>query len=81
MRILITGSSGQLGVEIAQQLSAHHDIISIDLVEGVWTHHRVNIVDREVLRNLMKGIDAVIHITSLQELLVRAARSVPSLIT
>jgi UDP-glucose 4-epimerase len=35
MRILITGSSGRLGVEVARQLSAHHDIIGIDLVEGV----------------------------------------------
>jgi UDP-glucose 4-epimerase len=65
MRILITGSSGQLGAEIARQLSAQHDIIGIDLVEGVWTHHRVNIVDREAVRSLMKGIDAVIHIASL----------------
>ncbi len=65
MRILITGSSGQLGAEIARQLSSQHDIIGIDLVEGVWTHHRVNIVDREAVRSLMKGIDAVIHIASL----------------
>ena len=65
MRILITGSSGQLGTEIARQLSAQHDIIGIDRVEGVWTHHRVNIVDREAVRSLMKGIDAVIHIASL----------------
>src|SRR5579872_2531941 len=65
MRILITGSSGQLGVEIARQLSSQHDIIGIDLVEGGWTRHRANIVDREVVRSLMKGIDAVIHIASL----------------
>jgi len=64
MRILITGSSGQLGAEIARQLSCQHDIIGIDQVEGVWTHHRVNIVDREAVRSLMKGIDAVIHIAS-----------------
>jgi nucleoside-diphosphate-sugar epimerase len=65
MRILITGSSGQLGTEIARQLSSHHDIIGIDLVEGVWTNHCVNIVDREAVRRLMQGIDAVIHIASL----------------
>lgn len=65
MRILITGSSGQLGTEIARQLSSQHDIVGIDRVEGAWTHHRVNIVDREAVRNLMKGIDAVIHIASL----------------
>ena len=65
MRILITGSSGQLGAEIARQLSPQHDIIGIDRVEGVWTHHRADIVDREAVRRLMKGIDAVIHIASL----------------
>lgn len=65
MRILITGSSGQLGAEIARQLSAQHDLIGIDWVEGVWTHHRVNIVDRGAMRSLMKGIDAVIHSASL----------------
>jgi UDP-glucose 4-epimerase len=65
MRILITGSSGQLGAEIARQLSSQHDIIGIDLVEGVRTHHRVDIVDREAVRSLMKGIDAVIHTASL----------------
>ncbi len=65
MRILISGSSGQLGAEIARQLSSQHDIVGIDVVEGVWTHHRVNIVDREAVRSLMKGIDAVIHIASL----------------
>ena len=65
MRILITGSSGQLGAEIAQHLSSQHDIIGIDLVEGVWNRHRANIVDREAVRSLMKGIDAVIHCPSL----------------
>lgn len=65
MRILITGSSGQLGAEIARQLSSQHDIIGIDLVEGMWTNHLINIVDREAVRSLMKGIDAVIHIASL----------------
>ncbi len=65
MRILITGSSGQLGAEIARQLSSQHDITGIDLVEGAWTHHRVNIVDRGAVRSLVKGIDAVIHVASL----------------
>lgn len=65
MRILITGSSGQLGAEIARQLSSQHNIIGLDLVEGAWTCHLVNIVDRETVRGLMQGIDAVIHIASL----------------
>jgi nucleoside-diphosphate-sugar epimerase len=65
MRILITGSSGQLGAEVARQLSSQHDIIGIDLQPGPWTHHCINIVDREAVGAVMKGIDAVIHVASL----------------
>jgi UDP-glucose 4-epimerase len=65
MHILLTGSSGQLGTEVARQLSSQHDIIGIDTVEGIWTNHHVSIVDRAAVRRLMKGIDAVIHIASL----------------
>jgi UDP-glucose 4-epimerase len=65
MRILITGSSGQLGAEIAQQLSSHHTIIGMDLREGAWTHHHINIVDPVAVRALMNGVDAVIHVACL----------------
>lgn len=65
MRILITGSSGQLGAEIARQLASQHTIIGIDLMEGAWTHHHISVVDREGVRALMQGIDAVIHVASL----------------
>jgi nucleoside-diphosphate-sugar epimerase len=34
MRILITGSSGQLGTEIARQLSSEHKTIGVDIVAG-----------------------------------------------
>jgi UDP-glucose 4-epimerase len=65
MRILITGSSGQLGATIAQQLSVEHEPVGIDRVPGKWTQHVVNINEREKLFYLTKGMDAIIHIASL----------------
>src|SRR5947208_12250654 len=65
MRILITGSSGQLGAAIAQQLSPDHELVGIDMVPGKWTRHVININERETLFYLAKGMDVIIHIASL----------------
>ena len=64
MRILIIGSSGQLGTELARQLSSQHQVIGIDIVPGAWTHHLMNITDQDAIAAVMKGVDAVIHIAS-----------------
>lgn len=65
MRILITGSSGQLGATIVQLLSADHETVGLDIVPGEWTQHIVPIHDRKALFQLAKGMDAIIHIASL----------------
>lgn len=65
MRILLTGSSGQLGSEIARQLSANHEIVGLDRLPGEWTSQIGSITDRESIFALMQGIDAVIHTASL----------------
>jgi nucleoside-diphosphate-sugar epimerase len=65
MRILITGSSGQLGTEIARQLASAHEPIGIDLTPGTWTQHIIDIQDRAALHAIMADIDAIIHIASL----------------
>lgn len=65
MRILITGSSGQLGTEIARQLSQQNKTTGIDIIPGSWTQHIINITDRDAVDALMKDIDVVIHIASL----------------
>jgi UDP-glucose 4-epimerase len=65
MRILITGSSGQLGATIAERLAVEHELIGIDRIPGKWTQHIVDISNRTTLFYLAKGMDAIIHIASL----------------
>lgn len=65
MRILLTGSSGQLGREIARQLSARHEIMGLDRLPGPWTSRLGSVTDRATILALMPGIDAVIHTASL----------------
>jgi len=65
MNILITGSSGQLGEEIARQLSSEHRITGVDLRAGEFTTHAGTVTDRKLVFELVKGMDAIIHTASL----------------
>lgn len=65
MRILLTGSSGQLGAEIARQLSGDHQVIGLDLVPGAWTQQIGSVTDRAAIFALAQGVDAMIHTASL----------------
>ncbi len=55
MRILITGSSGQLGTEIARQLSQDYEITGVDVIPGEWTQHRINITDRDAVDTIKQS--------------------------
>jgi UDP-glucose 4-epimerase len=66
MRILVTGSSGQLGATIAEQLhSLHHEPFGIDLIPGRWTQQVVSTTDRAAVMQMVKMVDAIIHTASL----------------
>lgn len=65
MRILVTGTSGQIGSVIASMLSSEHNVIGIDLVPGKMTTHEGDIADPDFILSVTQGIKAVIHTSSL----------------
>ncbi len=65
MQILLTGSSGQLGAELARQLSQGHNVVGVDVIAGAWTQHLMSITDQDAVDTLVKNCDAIIHIASL----------------
>lgn len=67
IRILITGSSGQLGAAIAEQLKRDHELIGIDITPGTWTQRLVSITDRRTIFQLAREVDAIIHVASLHQ--------------
>jgi UDP-glucose 4-epimerase len=61
-KILVTGSSGQLGSELVNQLkSRNYNVFGIDIVESETTDRIVNICNPEKVNELTIGIDAIIH--------------------
>ncbi len=65
-RILVTGSSGQLGKEIVRLLRMkNYDVLGIDLLESDTTNEIIDIRDRNVIKEVTKGIDAIIHTAAL----------------
>ncbi|HEX3052375.1 MAG TPA: NAD(P)-dependent oxidoreductase [Aggregatilineaceae bacterium] len=66
MRILVTGSSGQLGQKITQELqAAGHKVIGLDPIPGPYTTQQGSVTDRELVTALVAEVDAVIHTASL----------------
>lgn len=65
MRILITGSAGQLGRALAARLAGEHTVIGVDVAPGEHTTHAGSIADRALVLDLAQGADAIIHTASL----------------
>lgn len=61
MKILITGSSGFIGSELAKHLEGKHEIIGYDIKEGK------DILDQEQLNRAMKSVDVVVHLAALRK--------------
>lgn len=67
MNVLITGSSGQLGSEIARDLSKDNNVLGIDVLKGEFTQSYVNITDERRIKDLCESekIEAIVHTASL----------------
>jgi nucleoside-diphosphate-sugar epimerase len=65
MRVLVTGSSGQLGVEICRQLAEAHEVTGLDAAPGPFTHVLGGVEDRTLVFEQVSRVDAVVHVASL----------------
>jgi len=60
MKILITGSSGFIGEELANRLSGQHEVAEYDLANNQ------DILDYDNLKKAMKGCDIVVHLAAIR---------------
>ncbi|HWM86660.1 MAG TPA: DUF952 domain-containing protein [Kofleriaceae bacterium] len=65
MPLLVTGSSTQLGREIARQLAPEHPVIGLDVVPGPRTTHTGRLTDGALIERLAGEVDAIIHTADL----------------
>ena len=66
MKVLVTGSSGQLGSATVKHLLAHHhQVHGIDLIPAPTTHKLVDLNNRDKVMAICKGYDAIIHTAAL----------------
>lgn len=65
MKVLVTGSSGNLGAEVARQLQGKHQVFGLDQNPGPFTSHQISLAERDVVSKLVSEVDAIIHTASL----------------
>src|SRR4051812_7184115 len=68
MRLLVTGSAGHLGEALVRVLGAEgHEVIGLDILASAHTAVVGSIADRAVVREAMRGADAVLHAATLHK--------------
>jgi nucleoside-diphosphate-sugar epimerase len=68
MRYLVTGSSGHLGEALVRTLKdAGREVVGLDIVPSPFTHVVGSIVDRDRVRQTMRGVGAVFHVATLHK--------------
>ncbi len=68
MKILISGSSGHLGVALSIVLAkTAHQVIGVDIKKGAFTHKVGSLADKAFVQNCMKNVDVVLHTATLHK--------------
>lgn len=68
MKILITGSTGHLGEALMRTLQTNNiEAVGIDILPSEFTTHIGSLVDRDLVKRGMDGVDAVIHTATLHK--------------
>ncbi len=66
--ILVTGSSGHLGEALVRSLSNDGaDVVGLDIEASASTDVVGTVVDRQLVRSALEGVDAVIHAATLHK--------------
>jgi len=67
-RVLVTGSSGHLGEALMRALSDRDvDAVGLDVRPSDWTHVVGSVADARLVREVMAGIDVVLHAATLHK--------------
>ena len=70
MKVLITGASGQIGSYVLEMLDKKYEVIGVDLKPYPFNEEFRELVmtgdlrSSKFVRNLVKGVDAVIHLAA-----------------
>jgi UDP-glucose 4-epimerase len=68
MRLLVTGSAGHLGEALVRVLGAEgHEVVGLDVLESPHTSVVGSIADRALVREAVRGADAVLHAATLHK--------------
>ena len=68
MHILITGSSGHLGMALSIVLTkGKHQVIGVDVQPNKYTHHIGSIANKAFVQKCMQGVDVVLHTATLHK--------------
>lgn len=68
MRVLVTGSSGHLGRALVSVLTASgHDVVGADRLASPLTHAVGTITDRNFVKTIVAGADAILHTATLHK--------------
>jgi len=68
MRVLVTGSAGHLGEALVRTLQGQsYDVVGLDVLDSPFTACVGSIVDRDFVRDSMKGVRTVFHLATLHK--------------